>query len=404
MYLSGNQQLIRHVNRTAILREIRKRPGLSRTDLAGLTGLTRAGIGRLVDGLVVDGWLAEDATLAIASSGRRPMPLVFDAYRLVLLGAQLDREHSRLIATTLAGDIFDFSVEKLVTTRGEAAVAVLAEQVVELMRRLDASGRRVCGIGVALPGPVSNEGVLRFSESTGWSELPAAALLSAAIQRVGLGVVPVVVDRSVNCVALCHAERSRLDDTDALLYVHAGQGVAVAALQGDAVIRGANGFAGYVAHQSLMPGGPLCSCGRRGCVQAVLSFEALRPALGAMRHLPSAQLAPALNQALARGDQHVIEDIDRLAERLGQFVFNLSQTYDPARIFLGGAAFGLAHHISGRVLETFAALHADIGGVAPPLRVMQVDHQTAAQGAAVLALRSLLKPGLVPQQRAAVSA
>ncbi|PLK49914.1 ROK family transcriptional regulator [Uliginosibacterium sp. TH139] len=391
MLITGNQQLIKNVNRMAILREVRKRPGVSRTDLAEATGLTRAAIGRLVEGLTEEGWLAEEPRLASTTLGRRPTPLVFDAFRLVLLGAHINGERSRVVASTLAGEVFELSVLSTEGLAGEAVLDTLARQISDMQARFQIAGRRICGIGVAVPGPVDPlTGDLRFSESTGWSCLPVRAGLLARLAAQGMQDVPVIVDRAANCIALQHAEINRLELSEALLYVHVGQNVAVSAMLHDRLMRGRHGLAGYVAHQTLQLEGPACSCGRAGCVQAMLTLEAMGRQLELPRNLSPAALQSELRSAVQAAEPRALAALQSLSRHLGAFIYNLCQTYDPGRVFVGGAAFQLGGDLMPGLRARLDELYADSGLNPPQVQVMRVDVQTAAQGAAAAVLRALL--------------
>lgn len=391
MLITGNQRLIRHVNRMAILREIRNRPGISRTELAEVTGLTRAAIGRLVEGLTEDGWLAEDKKTVSGSLGRRPTPLVFDEYRRVLLGAQLDTERTRVVATTLKGEVFEMGAEQVEGLGAGAVLERLVQQLVAQHARLSAAGRIVCGVGVAVPGPVNPlTGVLRFSESTGWHELPVRESLEAGLAAAGYGGIPVIVDRGVNCLALQHVETNRVDLADTVLYFHVGSSVAVSAVLQGELLRGNQGLAGYVAHQQLDADGPPCSCGRKGCVHAMLTLEALSRNFGLAATAPSS-LFSVIRDAVAVDDGKVRQVMQAFGNTLGCFVYNLCQTYDPARVFLGGAAFQLGYPLIDEVRRRVMQLAADQARGGPLIQVMRVDPQTAAQGAAIGVLRQLLR-------------
>jgi predicted NBD/HSP70 family sugar kinase len=344
-----------------------------------------------VEGLSEDGWLAEEAKTASAALGRRPTPLVFDSHRLVLLGAHINGERSRVVASTLAGEVFELNVLSTEGRTGEQVLEILAEQIVGMQRRFLAAGRRVCGIGVAVPGPVDPvSGELRFSESTGWTRLPVKLRLLAAFLAAGLPDLPVIVDRAANCIALQHAETNRLELSEALLYVHVGQSVAVSAMLHDRLMRGRHGLAGYVAHQSLQLDGPLCSCGRTGCVHAMLTLEAVRREMGLAKNILPASLQSEIRAAIQAGESSAGAALQTLSRHLGTFIFNLCQTYDPGRVFVGGVAFQLGGDLVTGMRERLEELYAGSGVQVPHVQVMRVDVQTAAQGAAASVMRELL--------------
>ena len=70
MKTTGDQQLVKRINRSVLLRLVRGQPGLSRAQLATQSGLTKSTVGLLVRELVDDGWLAESSTVAAPGLGR----------------------------------------------------------------------------------------------------------------------------------------------------------------------------------------------------------------------------------------------------------------------------------------------------------------------------------------------
>ena len=84
---TGHQQLLKDINRMALVRLLCMRPGLSRADLANESGLTKSTISLLVRELIAEGWLQEREGVATGDLGRRPTPLFIDPSRLLLLGA-----------------------------------------------------------------------------------------------------------------------------------------------------------------------------------------------------------------------------------------------------------------------------------------------------------------------------
>ena len=88
MPVTGDQQLLKQLNRMALVRQVSIQPGLSRAALADVLGLTKSTISLLVRELVDEGWLTESELLVTGEVGRRATPLHLDPARLALLGAE----------------------------------------------------------------------------------------------------------------------------------------------------------------------------------------------------------------------------------------------------------------------------------------------------------------------------
>ena len=102
---TGHQQLLKDINRMALVRYLCAKPGLSRADLASAVGLTKSTVTMLVRELLAEGWLIEREIVATGDLGRRPTPLFIDPARLLLLGAELGVDSVRVVATSLTGDV-----------------------------------------------------------------------------------------------------------------------------------------------------------------------------------------------------------------------------------------------------------------------------------------------------------
>ncbi|WP_377155002.1 winged helix-turn-helix transcriptional regulator [Roseateles sp. UC29_93] len=161
---SGGQQLLKSINRMALVRHLCAHPGLSRADLATDIGLTKSTITSLVRELIAEGWLMESTVVATGDLGRRPTPLFISPDHLLLLGAEVGIDGVRVVATTLTGEVCARAVSGFGASRSaKACIGVLATVLAKVRAQLDAS-QQIIGIGVGLPGGVDEErGVLHFA-------------------------------------------------------------------------------------------------------------------------------------------------------------------------------------------------------------------------------------------------
>ena len=273
---AGSQQLLKVINRMALVRHLCANPGLSRADLAGAVGLTKSTVSLLVRELIQEGWLAEREVVATGDLGRRPTPLFIDPARLVLLGAEVGIESVRVVATSLTGELQACTVANYGASRtAKACIASLATALLKLRKQLNAS-QQVLGIGVGLPGGVNEaRGVMHFAPNLGWRDLPFGALLGEKLQGTSLAGVPLFIQNEADVAALGEMEFNPAPASDPLLYVSINQGLGAGVIVGDRLLTGSSGFAGEVGHMVLQLGGPRCSCGRRGCADAVSATRAL---------------------------------------------------------------------------------------------------------------------------------
>ncbi|MER7803246.1 ROK family protein [Streptomyces parvulus] len=226
-----------------------------------------------------------------------------------------------------------------------------------------AAAPTLLGLGVALPGPLDHvRGVLH--RVTGFPEWDGFPLRDALEERLG---VPVVVDKDTNAAALgLTAGGDRGPATASFAYLHLGTGLGAGLVIGGAVHRGARTGAGEFGHQVIQLDGPPCTCGARGCIEALC-------------------LA-----AVGRGD------LAEAARVLGAGAANLAGLLDIDLVLLGGrtvaAAPGAFVEGVGAVLDARARREGGREG-AVPVRIAPGGARGVAEGAAQLLLAPLFGRG-----------
>jgi len=249
-------------------------------------------------------------------------------------------------------------------------------------------------VGVGIPGLVDRgAGSVRHAVNLGLGDDP----LPLAEHLGRLTGAPVVVDNDVNAAAVGAA--AALSCTGDLAYLSVGTGVAAGFLLGGRIRRGAHGAAGEIGHLPVAPGGPLCECGQRGCLEAVASGTAIARRWSAGDGEASA--ASVLLAAAAAGDGMAAEIRDEVAGHLAGAVALIAQTVDPEVIVLGG---GVAEAGSSLLSAVVDALHSRADR-SPVLAALDLARRVAlvpegvpagALGAALLARAGLLRSARGP--------
>jgi predicted NBD/HSP70 family sugar kinase len=387
---AGHQQLLKDINRMAMVRHLCAKPGLSRADLAIAVGLTKSTVTLLVRELLAEGWLVEHDVVTTGDLGRRPTPLFVDARRLLLLGAEVGIESVRVVATSLTGDV----LARAVTNHGagksaKAGIGSLATAMLKVRKQLNAAEQRVIGIGVGLPGGVDEaRGFLHFAPNLGWRDAPIGAMLAEKLAGSPLAGVPLYLQNEADVAAIGELEFNSSSASDPLLYVSINQGVGAGVIVGDRLLTGSRGFAGEVGHNVLQLNGPLCSCGRRGCAEAVIGPRAIL-------RVPASDGMPSLSEALrllAENDATTTRATRKAGNYLGVLLQNLASAYDPSCIVLGGALVDLGEVFLQPALRTLQEYAAAANLAPPEVRTSRFGPDAVAAGAAALARYRLTRP------------
>ena len=129
------------------------------------------------------------------------------------------------------------------------------------------AGRRPSAVGVSFGGPVDfGAGVVRLSHHVrGWDNFPLRDRLAE-----GYGA-PAAVDNDANVAALGEHHYGAGRGVDDLMYITVSTGVGGGWVLGGRPWRGHAGMAGEIGHTVADPAGPLCLCGKRGCVERLAS-------------------------------------------------------------------------------------------------------------------------------------
>ena len=256
------------MTRTAVLALLARRGPLSRAQIAEQLKLSPATITASTRRLLAEGLLAEQDPRP-SPAGRPSIPLRLVPGSTHAIGVQVAHEHvtgviARLDAVVVRS--FRHEFDPAAPDAADLLTALIWAEVDEAERRR----MPLSGVGVAVPGVVEPEtGTLRMSVRLGWNGVPLAARLRSALG------VPVFVDNDIS--ALTAAERlygPGAECSDFLL-VAIGQGIGLGMVLDGAPYRGAAGAAGEFGHLPVLPDGPECVCGNRGCLETQVSTEAL---------------------------------------------------------------------------------------------------------------------------------
>ena len=282
MTVTGDQRLLREINRMALVRAIQRSLGISRAKLAKETGLTKSTVSLLAQDLIDEGWLFANVARATGDLGRRPTPLHLNGDRLAMIGADVGSESINLVTVSLTGAVLDAASAPLANTRPVEVIGSLARAVAALVSRSGDERRRLLGIGVGVPGAVlDRQGVVELAPNLPWRDVPLRTELTAALSRLGVRGVPVQVQNDYDAAVLGEYEFGAEVLPDPLIYLGLGVGVGVGAgiIVRDRLFLDAEGYAGEVGHSILQPDGPLCSCGRHGCAEALIGLRAISSAI-----------------------------------------------------------------------------------------------------------------------------
>lgn len=327
--LRGNRDLIRNINRSILLNVIKTQGSVSRVDLARVSGLSQATVTSITGDLIDEGLVFEKET-GESSGGRPPILLSLNPRGGFVIGVKLMENHAVAALTDLNAAVLVKETVEFTEERLEAIVDLLVTLVNSLISQIDIHKKQLLGIGVGLAGVVdSRQGILRQSPFFGWKDIPLRNLLQTRLR------VPVYIDNDVNTLTLGEKWLGSGIPEENFIVITVGRGIGMGIVVNGQIYRGKSGGAGEFGHVVVDPNGPLCDCGKRGCLESYLSDRALiaagRKAIpGFDGDLDSLmQMANAGNAAAAQ----VFTDAGQL---LGRQIANVVNIMDPKLILISG--------------------------------------------------------------------
>ncbi|MFM9595213.1 ROK family protein [Streptomyces scabiei] len=271
-----------HAGAGDLLELVRSGRATTRGALQQATGLSRATVGQRLDRLFRAGWLREGAGGPVGSplGGRPSITLEFDDAHALVLAADLDTRHARAAVLSLTGEIQAEHTGTLVIEEGpDAVLDELGRWFAELLAKEGHPAHAVCGIGLAVPGPVDSETgrVVQPPIMPGWDGYDIRARLARAFAEHASGPaeVPVLVDNDANLMAYGE-QRTGYAGCSAFALVKVSTGIGAGVVVGGSIYRGVDGGAGDIGHIRIPQGADaLCKCGSYGCLAAVASGGAV---------------------------------------------------------------------------------------------------------------------------------
>lgn len=325
-----NQDDLQKLNRSLVMRLIHKLGVCSRAEVAKLSGLTKASITGITQQLI-DAGVVKEVGLIEGAKGRRSIGISLCMDHYLCIGIRLTRKD-------VHGGLFDVGGELYADKRRlipenstpQDAMALMKDIIEKLLKKGD--GRKVLGIGLAVPGPLiyDEDKIAYMSAFPGWENISIKKELFEAFG------IPVLLEHDGVCFAISEWWERDSADFRLMVTVLAGQGVGAGIVDGGRPIRGALGCAGEMGHMSLNVHGPRCDCGNFGCLEKYCSTLVLEKRMAeALENHPEHPLYGStpdyreIIKAAREGDALSTQLFSEAATYLGYGIVNVINLLNP---------------------------------------------------------------------------
>jgi glucokinase-like ROK family protein len=341
----NNKPALNHVE-AQIIQHLRAAGQLSRTELAKITGYSRASMTGFINELMESGIIREVGE-GKSQGGRRSLMLSINGDYGFIAGYDIGATHIELALANFRGDIIEHSSEHAdVRNNAEVVLGRCAEIVQQMLERQGGIPDQIVAVGIGVPGPVEfSKGILIAPPlMPTWENFPIKNYVAKTFPNA-----TVVVDNDVNIMALGELHAGGGKGLNNFIWVKIGTGVGSGIIASGEIYRGASGVAGNIGHIEAEHNGTICRCGNRGCLEAVAAgppiaehgkeaAEAGRSSFLATRLKDNKGMITAVDvgDAAASGDTAAIEIIRDSGKLIGLVLAGLVEFFNPEVIYIGG--------------------------------------------------------------------
>jgi len=335
----ANKKLMRAINRFKILHTIRAHKLISRVDITKATGLSQATVTGITASLIDEGLLLEKRP-GESEGGRPPILIALNPDGAYAVGVYLSISQINVVIIDLEATIlasYEMPLRKQ-SYAPEAIADKVVQAVQECMWQANFSRNQISGIGIALPGLVdSHTGLIRFLPNYQWEKVNLRDMVQ---KKVGH---PTYIENSANSLTLAEQWFGEGRGIDNFIVVTLEYGVGMGIIINGQLYRGHQGTAGEFGHTTVDPDGPLCRCGKKGCIEAFVGNNAiLREAEAAAQKdewKPNNPADVTIEEVVsaAREGAPCLRNIFAQAGRvLAIGLSNLIRIFNPAKIIISG--------------------------------------------------------------------
>jgi glucokinase len=258
-----------------------------------------------------------------------------------------------------AGRVIAYDYRETHASEGpEAVIGRMLDAARGVMTRAGVTPAQVAAVGIGAPGPLDIDAgvVVAPPNLPGWDYVPLRQLVEDA-----LGITT-FLENDANAAALGEHRFGAGRGTAHMIYVTVSTGIGGGLILDGKLYHGADGMAGEIGHVTIMPYGPHCGCGNRGCLEALASGTAIarQARESVVRGVPTLMAdlaggdakritAKLVAEAASQGDVEAQEILAEAMNYLGIGMANLVDLFNPQLIVIGGGLTNIGEALFGPV-------------------------------------------------------
>jgi len=315
--------------------------GQSCAELSEVLDKSLPSTSKAINELIEEGLVIEDG-YARSSGGRRPIVYSIKADAMYMLTVAMDQFSTRIqLIDLLNNPVADMIIFELRLRDNPNALSHLILQINDYIDNTGFTKDKFAGIGIGMPGFINvNDGInYTYLDADGQSLTQLITLETG---------IPTYIDNDSSLIALAEQRFGIAKNQKDVMVINLGWGIGLGMIVNDEIYRGHNGFAGEFSHIPLSEDNALCTCGKRGCLEAEASMlvvvqKAVRGIIegrvSSLKYIEEEHpklVGDAIMEAANNGDQFAIELLSDAGYKIGKGLAILIHIMNPSSIVLSG--------------------------------------------------------------------
>jgi glucokinase-like ROK family protein len=315
--------------------------GQSCAELSEILDKSLPSTSKAINELIEEGLVIEDG-YARSSGGRRPLIYSIKADAMYILTVAMDQFSTRIqLVDLLNTPVADMIIFELRLRDNPQSLAQLISQINAYIDHTGMEWYKFAGMGIGMPGFINiNDGINYTYLDTEGQSLTQLITLETGI--------PTYIDNDSSLIALAEQRFGIAKNQHDVMVINLGWGIGLGMIVNDEIYRGHNGFAGEFSHIPLSEDNTLCTCGKRGCLEAEASIlvvvqKAIKGIVegrvSSLKYIEEDHpklVGDAIMEAANHGDQFAIELLSDAGYKIGKALAILIHIMNPASIVLSG--------------------------------------------------------------------
>jgi len=368
---------------------------ISRIDIARSLDLAKASLTSITADLINEGLIFEKEAGAY-QVGRRPILLAINPDGAHAVGVSISMKQIEVVIINFQAEIktsYAMPLEKGIYSPEELTKKIM-DAIGTCISKSGFPDKRISGIGISIPGLVdSSSGIIRYMPNYGWMDVNLRELLQDKTKH------PVFIDNDANIITIAEHWFGSGKGSDNFMVIVLENGIGAGYVLNGRIMRGNFGMAGEFGHMSINQDGPLCRCGKRGCVEAYAGIytivkdaqEVIRNRMG-KRPVKKDMLFSDVIIKARDDNPELIKIFDNAGNMLGFGISQLVILLNPEKIILTGTGAQAEDLLFKPMFESIKRNLSDkLSRYQTDILIKPSTDEAFAKGAGTLVLQEIYK-------------